>query len=426
MPSKLLVSAAEAAQAVGHADAFGVRASVLQVDGKAVMERVQRLRDEFVSGVVGAVDGWPDEQKLSGSARFVAPTTLEVNDHTRVEASAVVIAAGSSPWVPPVLHELGDRLVTSDAIFELPDLPRSLAVVGTGAIGLELGQAMHRLGVRTTLFSMAEVLGPLRDPTLVAEARRIFEAELDLHLGIDLKAARRTDTGVELTWNDTEGRSQRAEFDLVLAATGRRPNTEGLNLEAAGIELDDRGLPTFDHRTMQCGDHPIFVAGDFDGERPVLHEAADEGRHAGANAATHPDVRAHRRKTPLGIVFSDPQMAVVGTPGEQADCDVACGEVDYRRQGRARVMDRNEGRVRIWGEVECGRIMGAEMLGPHVEHMAHLLAWAIQLDLTVDAALRLPYYHPVLEEGIRSAFADLAAKLRLEPTKRPLDCGPGD
>jgi dihydrolipoamide dehydrogenase len=426
MPSKLLVAAGQAAHGVEYADAFGVRTEPPRIDGPAVMQRIQSLRDRFVAGVVRDVDGWPAEQKLTGSARFVAPDTLEVDDHTRVKASAIVIAAGSSPWIPPVLHDLGDRLVTTDGIFERSDLPRSLAVVGTGAIGLELGQAMHRLGVRTALFSLAETLGPLRDPELVAEARRIFGAELDLRLGIELEAARRTQSAVELTWNDPEGRSRREEFDLVLCATGRRSNIEGLNLEAAELELDDRGIPEVDRRTMQCGDRPIFLAGDFDGERTVLHEASDEGRYAGANAATFPNTRAHRRKVPLSIVFSEPQMAVVGTPGEQPSCAVACGDVDYRNQGRALVSNRNQGRVRIWGEVECGRITGAELLGPGVEHLAHLLAWAVQLDLTVDTALRLPYYHPVLEEGIRTAFADLAAKLKLEPPKHDLDCGPGD
>jgi dihydrolipoamide dehydrogenase len=426
MPSKLLVAAAEAAHAVTAARAFGVHADPPRIDGRAVMQRVQTLRDRFVRGVVTEVDGWPAEQKLSGTARFVAPDTLEVDEHTRVRAGAIVVAAGSSPWRPPVLRGLGDRLVTSNEIFELEDLPGSLAVVGTGTIGLELGQAMHRLGVRTALFSLAETVGPLSDPDLASEARRIFGAELDLRLGIELEAARRTDSGVELSWSDRRGQSRSEVFDLVLCATGRRPNVEGLDLEAAGLELDDRGIPKVDRRTMQCGDRPIFLAGDIDGERTVLHEASDEGRYAGGNAATYPQIRAHRRKVPLSIVFSDPQIAVVGTPGSSSSDCAVFGEVDLSGQGRARVMDRNVGRVRIWGDVECGRIVGAEMLGPRVEHAAHLLAWAIQLDLTVGTALRLPYYHPVLEEGLRSAFSDLAAKLRLEPTKRPLDCGPGD
>jgi dihydrolipoamide dehydrogenase len=426
MPSKLLIAAAEAAHGVNAASTFGVQVAPASIDGRAVMQRVQLWRDRFVAGVVRDIETWPDEEKLTGSARFVGPDVLEVGDHTRVKARSIVIAAGSHPFVPDVLEGLGDRLVTSDGIFERDSLPSSVAVVGTGAIGLELGQALHRLGVRTKLLSATDLLGPLRDPKLVAEARRVFADELDLELGIALETARRTESGVELAWKTADGEAQRSEVELVLCAAGRRSNVDGLDLEAAGLELDERGLPKHDPRTMQCGDRPIFIGGDFTGERAVLHEAADAGRHAGANAATFPQVRAYERKTPLSIVFCDPQMAVVGTPGQRGDAQVACGEVDYRAQGRARVMERAKGHVRIWGEVTGGKITGAEMLGPGVEHTAHLLAWAIQLELTVGAALHLPYYHPVLEEGIRTAFADLAAKLRLAPARGPLDCGPGD
>ena len=425
MPSKLLVTAAEAAHAVEAAKTFGVKAGPASIDGPAVMRRVQSLRDVFVAGVTQDYESWPQEHRLTGTARFVAPDTLEVDDHTRVKATSIVIAVGSHPFVPPVLRGLGDRLVTTDEIFERDDLPGSIAVVGTGAVGLELGQAMHRLGVRTTILSATRGLGPLRDPDLLEEAHRVFGAELDLSFDVEIESASRTDGGVELVWKNGDGETQRGEFELVLCAAGRRSNAAALDLDAAELEVDDRGIPVHDSRTLQCADRPIFIAGDSTGDRAVLHEAADEGRHAGANAATWPEVRAYSRKTPLTIVFSDPQIAVVGKPGAR-DGEAACGEVDYRRQGRARVMGRSKGMVRVWGEVATGRLVGAEMLGPAVEHTAHLLAWAIQLDVTVGAALHLPYYHPVLEEGIRSAFSDLAAKLRLAPARSPLDCGPGD
>jgi dihydrolipoamide dehydrogenase len=408
MPSKLVVAAADAAQAVRDAEVFGVSTGTPRIDGAAVMQRVRALRDRFAGGVVKQVQSWPDEQRLRGWARFVGPTTLQVDDHTRVEAQAIVIATGTSPWVPPPLRELGDRLLTSDDVFELQDLPESLAVVGAGPIGLELGQAMHRLGVRTCIFEMTKNLGVVRDPKVAAEARRVLGAELDLRLGTEITEAKRTGDGVHLEWKDAEGRTHEGDVALVLSAAGRRPNVQRLELEAAEIELDDHGVPKFDHRTMQCGDAPIFIAGDVDNERPVLHEAADEGRYAGANAASYPDVRAHHRKVPMNLVFTRPQMAVVGEPGD----DVACGAVDYRHQGRALVMGQASGLVRIWGKIDGGRITGAEMLGPDVEHTAHLLAWAIQQGMTVDAALAMPYYHP--------------AQLKLGAPQTPLDCGPGD
>jgi dihydrolipoamide dehydrogenase len=144
-----------------------------------------------------------------------------------------------------------------------------------------------------------------------------------------------------------------------------------------------------------------------------LHEAADDGHIAGENAAKFPSVRAVRRRTPLTVVFSDPQIGVVGG-GYQAlgDCEASAGQVSYENQGRARVQAKNAGTVRIYAERHGGRLLGAELFGPQVEHTSHLLAWAVQAGLTVDQALDMPFYHPVLEEGIRTALRDLNANLR--------------
>ncbi|MEE9382612.1 MAG: dihydrolipoyl dehydrogenase [Nannocystaceae bacterium] len=416
MPSKLLIAASEAAHEPSRAQLFGIHIHPPKVDGPAVMHRIQRERDRFVGFVLDAVRAIPEGQKITGYARFVGPTTLEVGDHTRVQAQTVVIAVGSSPYVPPQLATVGQRLLTNDSIFELPDLPRSVAVMGTGVIGLELGQAMHRLGVRVTIFNRSRRVGPLRDPELQTVACRDMGRELDLRLGIrGVHGEARANTA-EIGWSDAEGREHKASFDRVLCALGRRPAWERLNLRVTDVELDHNEHPCFDPHTMQCGDSPIFVAGDFVGEKAILHEAADEGRFAGANAATYPDVRAYARRTPLTMVFSDPQIAVVGTPFANLNPDtVRFGDVSYEDQGRARVMGKNRGMVRIYGERRTRRLLAAEMFGPSVEHTAHLLAWSIQQQMSVDAALEMPFYHPVVEEGIRTALRDLKGKLDTKP-----------
>jgi dihydrolipoamide dehydrogenase len=428
MPSKLLIAAADVAHEIRHAKEFGIEAGGgVRVDGPAVLERVRRHRDRFVGFVVSSVEDLPAEQRLRGRARFVAPTVLEVDDHTRVTAKAVVIAAGSRPSIPPSLTSIREHVLTSDTVFELPDLPRSLAVVGTGAIGIEIGQAMHRLGVRTSLFSHGSRIGPISDPEVGRVVHEVLQRELDVHLGAAIEIERTAAGKFVVRWT-ANGSSEQREFDGVLAATGRLPNLDGLGLEHTGLALDRRGIPFTDERTMQCGASPIFLAGDVDAERPVLHEAADEGSIAGSNAALFPDVRAHVRRTPLDIVFSDPQMAVVGRPHSQLDrAHVEIGAIDYSDQGRAVVMAKNAGLVRIYAERETARLVGAEMFGPRVEHTAHLLAWAVARDLDVDAALHMPYYHPVVEEGIRTAIRDLCARLKLaaEPRPKDLECGPG-
>ena len=310
MPSKLLIAAADAAHHVRTAGTFGIRVpDGVRVDGPAVLERVRRERDRFVGFVLASVEAVPPAQRLRGHARFVGPSTLQVDDHTRVEAKAVVVATGSSASVPPALQGVRDHLLVSDDVFELHDLPRSLAVIGTGVIGLELGQAMHRLGVQTTFFSRSEHLGPLTDPMLRVEAASILGAELDLQLSSEPAVTRSAD-GFHVAWTDAAGRQRKARFDALLCATGRRANLDGLDLLRAGVAT----VPAVDPHTLQLGNLPIFFAGDAGAYRPVLHEAAHEGIIAGINAARYPDVQAHRRRTPLEIVFTRPEMAIVGTP----------------------------------------------------------------------------------------------------------------
>ena len=165
---------------------------------------------------------------------------------------------------------------------------------------------------------------------------------------------------------------------------------------------------------MQCGVAPIFVAGDANHDVPLLHEAADEGRIAGENAARYPDVRPGPRRAQLSIVFSDPQIAIVGG-GLRALRGVAhvVGAVSFDDQGRARVMARNRGLLHVYAEIAGGRFLGAEMIGPDAEHIGHLLAWALQMRLTVAQMLDMPFYHPVVHEGLRTALRDAQAKLAI-------------
>jgi dihydrolipoamide dehydrogenase len=439
MPSKLLIAAAEVAEQMRTAEPFGVKAVSISLDGEAIMARVQRERDRFVDFVVDSTEQLPDSQRLRGWARFVGPTTLEVEaedgELTRVVAKAIVIATGAAPHIPPPLRELGDRLLTSDSVFDLPRLPRSIAVVGAGVIGLELGQALHRLAVKTKILDIGERLPLVSSDVMQDQARELFTERLDLHLGItQLQATAKTDEnepGVELSWHDASGSAHVATVEYVLAATGRRPQLDRLDLHNVGIaniELDDRGVPKhWDERTTQIGDAPIFLAGDITGVRPLLHEAAAEGRIAGANAARYPEVRAHVRQVPLAIMFSDPNVAIVGEiPGPDGEgCDWEVGEVDFAHQGRARVIGQAHGRVRIYARRRCGELIGAELIGPRVEHLAHLLAWSIEQGMTAKRAREMPFYHPTLEEGLRTAIHDVARKLKLVGKMGPLDCGPG-
>ena len=164
MPSKLLNAAAEAAHAIGEAAEFGVRSGRAVIDGAAVMDRVCRERDRFVGYVLESVEAIPATDRLVSNARFLDNHRLQFGNHAIINARRIVIATGSSPSYPPLLSGLGDRLVVNDDIFEWRDLPETVAVFGPGVIGLELGQALHRLGVKVLMFGVGGLIGPLTDP----------------------------------------------------------------------------------------------------------------------------------------------------------------------------------------------------------------------------------------------------------------------
>jgi dihydrolipoamide dehydrogenase len=429
MPSKLLIAAADAAQAVVKAPVFGIEAGAAQIDGKAVMARVRAERDRFVGFVVEEVQSFPKEHHLKGHARFVDDHRLQVGD-TTVEAARIVIATGSRPSRPEAFAAVGELLVTSDDVFDWTKLPGSAAVFGGGIVGLELGQALHRLGVRMRLFGKGGAVGPLGDPKVKACAAETFAAEFPFDPDAKVDAVEEQGGKVRVTFADADGRERSEGFDVLLAATGRRPNVDRLGIENTRLELDRRGVPLFDRFTGRCGDSHVFIAGDVDDDAPLLHEAADEGKIAGDNAGRYPDVRAQRRRTALAIVFSDPQIAIAGKSFRKLQAegvDHAIGEVSFEDQGRSRVIDQNRGLLRLYGAHGTGLFLGAEMIGPAAEHIGHLLAWAAQQGLSVDEMLAMPFYHPVIEEGVRTGLRDLNRQLRMGPEVVPLclDCGPG-
>ncbi|MGY8872104.1 MAG: dihydrolipoyl dehydrogenase [Pseudomonadales bacterium] len=431
MPSKLLIAAAEAAHHSQHTELFGITTGQVEVDGKAVMARIQRERDRFVGFVQEDVEAFDAAHKIRGYATFKDDHTLIIDGHTEITADRIVIATGSTPVYPPLFAEAGDRLLTNDDIFELDDLPESVAVFGPGVIGLELGQALSRLGVKVKVFGRGGSVATISDPEIREYAEKTFNEEFYLDTKAQVSNIRKKGDGVEVVYLDKSGVEVTESFSYLLAATGRKPNVDKLGLENTSVKLDQRGVPVFDHYSMQATPDHIFIAGDVNNELTLLHEAADEGRIAGGNAGRYPQVRAGRRRAFLGVVFTEPQIANIGLSLTQLDeryaNSYAVGQVSFEGQGRSRVMGKNKGIMKVYAEHGSGLLLGAEMFGPAAEHIGHLLAWALQQRLTIKEMLEMPFYHPVIEEGLRTALRDLNAKLRLGPeaVKGCLDCGPG-
>lgn len=414
MPSKVLIQVAHDFQRRHVFATEGIEGGAgLRINIPHVLEYVRSLRDSFVGGVLKTVKSLGDHS-LQGYARFREPTVLDVEGQI-VRAKRVIIATGSSPVIPDDWQPFADRILTTDTLFEQATLPASLAVIGLGVIGIEMGQALARLGITISGFSRSDRLAGLTDPEVNSHMRALLEEELPIYTG---KAATVYSQEKQLLVN---GEGASVTTDMVLASLGRRPNLAELGLQKIGVPLNARGLPAYDPTTMQVGNLPIFLAGDGNADQPVLHEAADEGRIAGFNSVQgiqdqQDQPHCFKRRTPLHIVFSDPTVAIVGSSfaelQQQNMQNIAVGTVRFAKQGRARVMAENRGILHVYGNKATGQLLGAELAAPRGEHLAHLLAWAIQKEMSVFEMLQLPFYHPVIEEGLRTALRDVSKQVQ--------------
>lgn len=415
MPSKAMIQVADDFHRRGQFGKYGISGCEhLSLDLAEALEHVQDLRDLFVERVLSHSTDKLGDEFIEDYARFIEPTLLAAGGE-HIRAARVIIATGSRPLVPAAWQAFGDRILTSDNLFEQAQLPASMGVIGLGTIGLELGQSLQRLGIEVTGFDQLDTIGGLQDPAVASSAIEVLGRELPMHLG---QAASLAEDGDRLKITAGE---HSVRVDKVLCSIGRVPNVAGLGLENLGVELDRYGLPAINPNTMQLADLPVFMAGDVNGQRMILHEAGDEGRIAGYNAA-HEEITAFRRKTPFYINFCDPNICIVGARWNELDHDsTVVGETGFAPVGRAIIMGKNKGLLRVYGDRQSGRILGAEMVGPKGENLAHLLCWCIEQQLSVGQLLRMPFYHPVIEEALQAALYDLYSKVTPRNSGGPIE-----
>lgn len=410
MPSKLLITAADYAHHLIASEFFGVTASG-RVNGSKVLERLRRERDHrFVANNLRYVAKIPAHHKLEGRARFVGPGRLMVGESVEVNAKKIILACGSRPAVGEVFEPVMARVLTSDTVFELEDLPRSIAVIGMGIIALELGQALHRLGVETTIYGRSGKINALTHPAMQQEALDILSTELDMYPSGQVISTWEDAEGAWIEFEQSNGQRITNVFDRVLVATGRVSNVDRLGMEHAGVEFNEARPTVVDPQTMRCFDYPIFIAGDATDYLPVWHEAFDEGRIAADNALNYPEPVPAERRPPLMVFFTDPQVAVIGQSFRQLEGrEIVIGDLPFTSP-RHVVWNKVQGRIQVYLDARTGVILGAELLGYQAEHLAHLLALAITHSMTAEQVLLMPVYHPSAEELLRDVLIDARQK----------------
>ncbi len=405
MPSKMLIEAADIYYKRHLFEDMGFKLNgTIEVDGKAVLGRARKLRDKFVLMVKRATNNLEDKN-ISGRAKILSPNLVEVNGE-QIKTKSIIIATGSTPIMPEPWKKFGNRILTNENIFELDDLPKSLAVVGLGAIGLEMAQSFSRLGVEVTGFDALDTIAGISDPEVSASAVKILSKEFPIHL--ESKVTLESDSEKRIL---VKSGDRVLSVEKVLVSVGRKPNISGLGLENLGVPLNNFGIPEFNENTMQVSNLPVFIAGDVNRRILLLAEAADDGHIAGVNSIKD-KIQPYCRRTFIGIVFTHPNIASVGIKHKDLDLEnTVIGAVNFSGQSRAVTALQNYGKLRIYADKNTGKLIGAEMAIPDGEHIAHSISWIIQRGLTVFEALELNFYHPVTEEGVRDALRSAANKL---------------
>lgn len=400
VPSKSLIKSAKVAHLMRRGGDFGLSAHTPSVDLGQVTGRVQKIIDTI------QVHDDPDRFRgygadvFFGEASFVDPNTVDVKGE-RLRAKRFLIATGSRPVAPPVQGLAEAGFITNEQVFKLTELPKRLAVLGGGPIGIELAQAFHRLGAEVTVFEMAPQILIREDQDAAAELRRILEAE-GLTIHTDAKVEK-VEAGGGVKRVSASGPGGRIEFDAdeILVAAGRAPNVESLNLEAAGVRYSKRGIDV-DDRLRTSRKH-IYAVGDVNGALPFTHVAEYQAGIVISNAIFRFPKKVDYRVVPWAT-YSDPELARVGVTEQEArdqGIDPIVMRFDFKDVDRALAESETDGFVKLIGHK--GRLIGATILGPHGGELIHELVLAMQAKAKLSDISAAIHAYPTLSQVHRRA-----------------------
>lgn len=404
VPSKTLIRAAESVHRANDIPFDGIEGSARVTDFKALMRQKQALVEELRQAkYLDVVKDLAQVCIVDGRARFTGPRTVDVNGES-ITADRVLIATGTSPFVPdiPGLEESG--CLTSQTAFELEELPESLIVLGGRFIALECAQMFARLGSKVTILQRSDRILPNEQPDLTDALTGYLRDEgIEVITGVDIEKVER-DGAVTVTARQKDRGHGSYRASQLLAATGRRPNTAGLALEEAGVKLDASGLIQVDE-TLRTTAPGVYAAGDVIGVEQFVYTAAYEGALAAANAFTGEDKK--RDYSALGwVIFTDPQVAGVGMDEEQARAagyDAETATLPLSHVPRSLAARDTRGFIKLIRDPPTDLLLGARILAPEGSELLMEIAIAIKHGVTVTELRSLFHPYLTLGEGVKLA-----------------------
>ena len=400
IPSTALLHAARVMAEVEEAAGFGITYG----DPKIDIDRLDEWKGEVVGKLTGGLAGLAKRRKIrviTGEARFVSPTEIEAAGE-KIEFDSCIIAAGSRPVQLPGLPE-DERIVDSTRALQLEGPPKSLLVVGGGIIGLEMACVYDALGTKVSVVELTDTLIPECDRDLVKPLQKRIEGRYEaIMLGTEVTGMEAMKSGIEVSFSG-EGAPESGCYDKILVAVGRRANGDLLDMKAAGLEADDRGVIAVDEH-QRTGVEGVYAIGDITGPPMLAHRSSFQGIIAAENAAGE-DVIYDARAVP-SVAYTDPEIAWTGlteSDARERGIEYEIGKVPWAASGRALATGRSEGLTRVLTEPGTGRILGAGMVGPNAGELIAAAVHAIEMGSTAQDVALTMHPHPTLSETVKVA-----------------------
>ncbi|MDQ2986853.1 MAG: dihydrolipoyl dehydrogenase [Armatimonadota bacterium] len=410
IPSKAWIASVEALDKFKHAESMGIDfKGEVKPNFGAMKARVNKIVATQRGGVAMLFKKNGIEH-VEGFASFIDKNTIEVEKEgkkRKLSAKNFIVAGGSSVIHLPI-DGLGksakENVWTSDDAVFAPSIPKSILIIGGGAVGVEFAYVFSGLGSKTTVVEMMPSLIPMFDAELGAELGKAFKKRgIEVHLGATVEKAAKTKTGWKCTVK-SGGSTQEIEAEIVLLGVGRKANTDGMNLEKIGVTLHKRGVEVANQK-MQTHVPNIYAIGDVIGNIQLAHVASMEGIVAAENCAGKERLMDY--KVVPNCVYTIPEIASVGLTEGEAKAqgfDVTVGKFNFRANGKAMAAGEQDGFVKIVAEKKYGEVLGMSIIGPHATDLIHTGATAIQLEATLDYMTSMIHAHPTLAEVILEAY----------------------
>ncbi|MCM3871597.1 MAG: dihydrolipoyl dehydrogenase, partial [Pyrinomonadaceae bacterium] len=408
IPTKQLLMSAHVYEQMQHAADFGVEATGIQL----AFANVQKRKDKVVMKNSKGIEYLMKKNKItafSGTGKLSLPGKIEVTSadgkKETVSTKNIIIATGSVVRPIPGFDTDGQRVVNSDHILELKEVPKSLIVMGAGAVGVEFASVYSRFGAETTIVELLPRLVPLEDEEVSKELEKSFRKRgLKSQVDTKLEKLERNDKGVVVTGKTSKGEAVKLEAEMLLVAVGRMPYTEGLGLEGTKIKVE-KGFIQVDE-FQQTGEKGVYAIGDVVPTPLLAHLASKEGIVAAEHIAGDKNVRPINLRLVPNCTYCDPEVASVGLTEAKAremGYEVKLGKFPFSASGKARILGEEEGFVKIVSEAKYDEILGVHIIGPHATELIAEACVAMQLESTAEELGRTMHAHPTVSEAIMEA-----------------------